>query len=128
MQRIVFGVSVAAGLAIPVVVYLASRLEHLTRSQTLLFVVGSMLGSIWEVGLILVVPRLLEAPLYTLSVETSVSTVVHLLSHSFWDRGLFLIGVLLIQGFVERPYFQLFRGRELGVLVAWAKPSQLPSN
>jgi hypothetical protein len=124
MQALVFGASIAVGLAAPLAVYWADRRGHLTRSKTQLFGVGSALGAVWEGGLLLVAPRLTEAPLYSVAVEMPFP-LVHVVSHSFWDGLLFLAGVLLVERLLEGPHFRRFRWRDLGVLVAWGQLQSL---
>ena len=124
-QTPVLGVSITIGLTLPLIVYWAYRSRYLTGVQTLLFVLGSVLGSIWETALLLVVPRLTEEQLYTVYADVSVQPVVHAVSHSFWDGGLFLVGVFSVERFTEGPHFRTFRWRELGVIVVWGQVQSL---
>lgn len=125
MQTLLFSVSIAVGFCVPLLVYGAYRMRYLTRPQTLLFGIGSGLGLIWEGALVMLVPRLTEAPLYSIGVDVSVPSPIHVMSHSFWDGLLFLAGVLLVQRFVEGPHFRAFRWREFLMLVAWGQIQSL---
>lgn len=125
IEKIAFGVSIAFGICIPLLVYGVYRQGQLTRPQVLLFAIGSLLGVVWEGALVVLVPRLTEASLYSVAVEVPVSPVIHVMSHSFWDGGLFLVGVLVVERAIEPPHFQTFRWRELGVLVAWGQIQSL---
>jgi hypothetical protein len=121
MQTLVFRVSIAVGLCIPLLVYGTFRMGYLTRPQTLLFGIGSGLGLLWEGALVILIPRLTEGPLYSIGADVSVPSIIHVMSHSFWDGLLFLAGVLLVRRFVEGPHFRTFRWHEFWLLVAWGQ-------
>lgn len=121
IERFVFLVSLAVGICLPLCVYGAYRRGLLTRGEFLLFWTGSVLGAVWEGALVLLVPQLTQAPLYSVAVEVPVSPAIHVLSHSFWDGSLFLAGVLLVERGSEPPHFRTFRWRELGILLAWGQ-------
>lgn len=121
MDTLVFSLSIAAGLSMPLLVYAGYRTDHLTRPQVLLFAIGSLLGAVWETGLVMVLPQFVEASLYSGGVEEPVHPVLHVISYSLWDGMLFLVGVLLVVRFLEGPHFRTVRWQELGLLVAWGQ-------
>jgi hypothetical protein len=121
MDTLVFGISIAIGLALPLLVYAGYRTAYLTETQVLLFGIGFVLGTVWEAGLVMVLPRFVEASLYSGGVKEPVHPVLHVISYSLWDGLLFLVGVLLVVRLLDGPHFRTVRWQELGLLVAWGQ-------
>jgi hypothetical protein len=96
MAAILLTASIVFGLCIPGAVYGMHVVGYLDRPQLSLFGIGVTLGSVWEFALVVVVPPLLEAPLYTVFAEVPIPSLIHVAVHSFSDGGLFLVGALLV--------------------------------
>ena len=51
--------------------------------------------------------------------------IVIVIMHSFWDGGLFLIGVRLVKKICPAPHFDDVKMSELAIMVAWGQLSEL---
>jgi hypothetical protein len=125
MAAILLTASIVFGLCLPGAVYGLHVVGYLDRPQLSLFGIGVTVGFVWEFALVVVVPPLLEAPLYTVFVEVPIPSLIHVAAHSFWDGGLFLAGALLVRRLLDAPHFRRFRWPELGVLVVWGQLQSL---
>ncbi|MGF1507144.1 MAG: hypothetical protein GYB64_09865 [Chloroflexi bacterium] len=115
-------VLIALGIVITVsVLYGTKVMGQFTFS---LFVLGCALGSVWEFGLH-AAQALSAEPIFRHLTEWPLPTLLQPLLHSFWDGGLFLIGVGLVVWLLPAPHFEHFRPAELLVLLGWGVGSAL---
>jgi hypothetical protein len=109
----------------PIVVYLLYRSGRIDRYVWVLFWVGFGLGLTWEVPMSVLneigpphaVAHFVRPP------PTHFSMII--LMHSFWDGGLFLLGVWLVHLICGGPVFERFKWSELVVLLIWGQASEL---
>lgn len=113
------------GSAAPVVVYLLYRSRRIGRFIWFLFWIGFGLGLCWEVPMQVLnqMGAGWEVHRYVRPPPVHFSAII--LSHSFWDGGLFLLGVWLVRRICGAPIFERFKPSELLVLIAWGQASEL---
>jgi hypothetical protein len=89
-----------------------------------LFWLGVVVGLAWEIPIFLsasfaadpIVEFIREPPLHPLFL---------MIAHTFWDGGLFLAGLALVQALSEPPVLSRFRWQELVLFTAWGQASAL---
>ena len=120
-----FVIDFAIGVAAPLAAWLLYRTGRIGRFPWALFWIGCAIGLTWEVpmqtlnaigGAWAVHGYVRPAPVPNWSIA---------IVHSFWDGGLFLIGVGLVRLVRGPAYFSQFSGAELLVLLAWGQASEL---
>ena len=89
-----------------------------------LFWLGVAIGLTWEVPIFLN-SLLAVSPIVGFIREPPLHPLVFMLAHSFWDGGLFLVGLALVRALCPHPVLASFRWRELGVLILWGQASEL---
>ncbi len=113
------------GTVTPISVYALYKTGKIDKFIWVLFWVGFGLGLTWEI------------PMSTLN-EFGDALAVHrfvrpspapfwviIIMHSFWDGGLFLLGVLCVKIVGKGPLFEKFSPRDLIALVIWGQASEL---
>ena len=120
-----YWIDFAIGGLTPLAVYGLYRSGRIDRLAWILFWIGFGLGLTWEV------------PMSTLNEFSEAHAVarfirplpthfsVLIVMHSFWDGGLFLLGVWLAHLICKPPLFTRFRACELQVLLVWGQASEL---
>jgi hypothetical protein len=109
----------------PIVVYILYRSGRIDRFVWLLFWVGFALGLTWEVPMSVLneIGPPYAVARFVRPLPTHFSMII--LMHSFWDGGLFLLGVWLVHLICGGPVFERFRWPELMVLLLWGQASEL---
>ena len=114
----------AIGAAVPICVtalYVSRRISVFTWK---LFWIGAAIGLLWEVPFS-TLDGLGIVDIFTFAAPPPAHFIVIIISHTFWDGGLFLAGVLLVNLLCPAPRFASFSGRELAVLMAWGQAQEL---
>jgi hypothetical protein len=119
-----YTLDLVVGFALPAFVHLTNRSRPDGSAVIRLFWLGVAIGLVWEVPIFLsaifatdpIVGFLREPPLHPF---------IFMAAHAFWDGGLFLAGVALVQALCAHPVLVAFRWRELGVLIVWGQLSEL---
>lgn len=116
-----FVVAVAM-VAVPFALY---RLGRIGRFEWSLFWLGFALGLTWEIPM-----QALNAAGPEWAVHGYVRPAPFpnwsiAIMHSFWDGGLFLIGVGIVRLLQGPDYFRRFSWAELAVLIVWGQASEL---
>jgi len=116
-----FGIAVAA----PLSAWLLYRMGRIGRFEWALFWLGFALGLTWEIPM---------QALNAAGPEWAVHGYVRLppapnwviaIMHSFWDGGLFLIGVGVVRLLRGPAAFTRLSGVELAALIVWGQASEL---
>ena len=103
------------------------HLRHRARADAIvlrLFWLGVAIGLTWEIPIFastIVAPNAIvgfvrEPPLHPM---------VFMVAHAFWDGGLFLVGLALVEALCAHPVLTTFRWRELAVLILWGQVSEV---
>jgi hypothetical protein len=125
LSKAYFIADLIVGFGLPVFIHLRYRgSEDEDRTVRRLFWLGVLIGLIWEVPIFLsavfashpVIVFLNEPPLHPL---------VFMVSHTLWDGGIFLFGVLLLKLMFGGGYGRQFRTSELLVFLSWGQISAL---
>jgi hypothetical protein len=113
-------------LAIVVIVGVLLATRRLDRYGLALFIVGMLLGSVWEFGFHFNGPLYRpDDPLYVHVSTWPLAPILQPALHCLWDGAIFLIGVGLVRRLLPPPYFARFRWGELLVLLIWGVGSAL---
>lgn len=123
----------AVGFVILVVVVVLYALKHINKNTWNLFWLGFVLGMLWELPMS-IANELAIVSNYALPPATFITptplqgplaVIVISVSHSFWDAGLFLLGVFFVKLFCKEPYFDRFNIKELLVLIIFGQIQEL---
>jgi len=112
------------GFSLPLVVHLRHRGAGQDRIVRQLFWLGVAIGLTWEVPIFLSA-ILAASPVVVFLHPPPLHPLWFMVSHSFWDGGLFLAGVLILRAAFGAAALQRFRWAELGVFVLWGQASEL---
>lgn len=94
--------------------------KYIAYFNWLLFWLGVLTGFIWEITLTLIdVYNIADIFFFNLQPPTHYVFIV--VSHSIWDGGLFIIGVVVIYVFLPEPHFNTCKWSELTVLILWGQ-------
>jgi hypothetical protein len=120
-----YWIDFSIGTAIPLVV-LGLRLRgRISRFVWRLFWLGTALGLTWELPLSLLNAYSATHPAARFIQPLPTHFSVLIVLHSFWDGGLFLVGVWLAAKSYPGRWFERFRLGELLVLLLWGQASEL---
>jgi hypothetical protein len=112
------------GFSLPVVVFARRKRSSRDHRVYKLFWLGAAVGLTWEVPIFLSA-TLSSTPVITFVEEPPLHPYVFLISHTLWDGGLFLAGVLLLRLVFGKDSLQRFHWSELSLLVIWGQVSAL---
>ncbi len=116
-----FSIATAALIA----VFLLYRAKVIGKYAWHLFWLGFALGLCWEAPLSLLNQYSVTHPAAKFLTPLPTHFSVLIIMHSFWDGGLFLIGVGLVYLANKARWFEKFQVRELLILIAWGQASEL---
>jgi len=119
-----FTIDLLVGFSLPAYLHLRNRSRSDAGRIIQLFWLGVAIGLTWEIPIFLsaifatdpIVGFLREPPLHP---------IVFMVAHAFWDGGLFLLGLTLVQALCARPVLAGFRWPEIAVLILWGQVSEL---
>ncbi len=120
-----YWIDFSIGTAIPLVVFALYRTGRIGRFIWYLFWVGAAVGLTWELPMSLLNEYSTTNPMVTFITPLPTHFSVIIITHSFWDGGLFLGGVWMVYKFCPEPRFDKFNIKELIVLLAWGQVSEL---
>jgi len=124
IQQYFYYIDFAIGAAVPlgvIVLYATKRISAFTWK---LFWIGTAIGLMWEVPLS-TLDGLGIVDIFIFATPPPAHFIVIIISHTFWDGGLFLAGVLLVNLLCPAPRFSSFSAREFFLLLAWGKAQEL---
>lgn len=123
MQKYFYTIDLVLGLALPVFIHLRNRTQPDGAFIIKLFWLGVGIGLTWEVPLFFSA-IFAEEPVVGFLREPPLHPLVFMVAHSFWDGGIFLVGLGLVGVVCSQPVLTSFRWRELGVLIVWGQLSE----
>ncbi|MCI4671318.1 MAG: hypothetical protein MRZ79_24470 [Bacteroidia bacterium] len=88
-----------------------------------LFWIGVWLGLSWELPLFLIGPEFSSVPPYRLLAPFPIHPQLQWICHSFWDGGLFMLGLYIIRISYGGSDFQEFKWKELVTMISWGVSS-----
>ncbi len=109
----------------PILVYVLYRTGRIDSFIWCLFWIGFALGLTWEVPMSVLNEYSETHAVARFIRPLPVNFWVLIIMHSFWDGGLFLLGVGLVYRLCGVPVFKRFRACELVVLLVWGQASEL---
>ena len=114
----------AIGAAVPVTVTALYASRRLSAFTWKLFWIGTLIGLTWEIPLS-TLDGLGIVDIFRFMTPPPAHFIVIIISHSFWDGGLFLAGIGLVTILCPVPRFETFNTRELAVLLVWGQVQEL---
>ncbi len=123
-KQLYYWFDLAIGFGTPAVLFAFYRKSKISRYIWVLFWIGVCLGITWEVPIFLM-STLSRTPLITWIRPFPVHYLWFLISHLFWDGGLFLPGVVFVYALRHAHYFSKFNFGEMIVLLVYGQVSEL---
>jgi hypothetical protein len=119
-----YAIDLFVGFSLPVYLHLRHRSRPDGAGILRLFWLGVVIGLTWEVPIFLSA-IFAQDPIVGFLREPPLHPIVFMVAHSFWDGGLFLVGLGLVQALCSPPVLAGFRWQELAVLIVWGQASEL---
>ncbi len=116
------------GIVICNVVYYLYKFEKIDKYYWYLFWIGVILGVLWEVPLTIANEISPIPPASFISpppLPSPFSSILIIITHSFWDGGLFLLGVWFIKLICKKPILEKFKPSELIIFLIYGQISTL---
>jgi hypothetical protein len=113
------------GGAMPIAAFILYRFGRIDKFQLCLFWIGVALGLTWEVPMSCLTTFSKSIPVHYFVRPMPVNFIVWIILHSFWDGGLFVLGVWIVKWICRDPHFERFRPCELAALLLWGQASEL---
>ena len=116
------------GVLICLMIYILYRIDFLDKFYWNLFWVGFFLGLSWELPMSLANVMDIYPParyITPVPLPEPFSFLVMAITASFWDGGLFLLGVLFVNLLCKKPYFDKFKMCEFSILIVYGQVSEL---
>lgn len=119
-----YWIDFSLGIIILVIVSILYLTHRIDRYSWHLYWVGFFLGLCWELPMS-IANEYGEYPPASFITPLPTHFMVIVITHSFWDGGLFLVGVWLVRKLCAEPQFVQFKWKELAVLLVWGQLSEL---
>ncbi|MGF1506927.1 MAG: c-type cytochrome [Anaerolineae bacterium] len=114
-----FWLDIVGGLAIPIGLIAARRLDRLDEPLYRVFWLGGAFGLVWETAAHVVDIWFWREQLVVHLAEWPLPMIMMPLIHALWDGLLFTAGVFIVQRVTPAPHFQGWRWDEWGILAVW---------
>jgi len=124
MSNLYYIADIAIAISIPLFFYINYKRGSFSLAIWKLFWVGFIIGLTWEFTFFFIGPEFSDDPAFTLIREFPLPPILQPTLHTFWDGGLFMIGVWLVFRLCKPPQLTRFRRQELGVLLAWGQAQE----
>jgi len=113
-----FTIDIAVAASIPVTLLILRRKRLVSPIIWTFFWLGVAIGAVWEFGFHFTGPEYSDTPSYTQGARFPFHPFLQPICHSFWDAGIFLVGVFLVHKFRRSPW-QGFNPSELSTFLTW---------
>jgi hypothetical protein len=120
-----YWIDFAIGTSMLIVVFSLYKTKVVSRYIWRLFWLGFGLGLCWEVPLSVLNAYSKTCPPARFITPLPTHFSVLIVEHSFWDGGLFLIGVFLLYLLDRKSWFSKFSLKELLLFMLWGQLSEL---
>lgn len=125
LSKAYFIADLIVGFGLPIYVHLRYRgPEEEDRIVRRLFWLGVLIGLTWEVPIFLSA-AFSSRPVIVFLNEPPLHPLVFMVSHTLWDGGLFLVGLLLLRSAFGGGFARRFRMVELLLFLLWGQVSAL---
>ncbi len=111
------------GFLLPAYVHFGNRSRPDAGRIIQLFWLGVAIGLTWEIPIFLSA-IFASDPIVGFLREPPLDPFVFMVAHSFWDGGLFLLGLTFVGALCAHPVLARFRWPELAVLILWGQVSE----
>jgi hypothetical protein len=125
MKKVFHALDLIIGISIMILVVSLILLQRIDSFHLTLFIIGCLVGTLWELPLHFAGPRYSDNPIYTAITPFPLTPVLQPLLHCIWDGAIFMIGVWLVEQATPGPNFEQFQWGELLVLIAWGISSAI---
>lgn len=125
MSELFYILDLVIGFTAPTLVFILYRTKKISKFSWCIFWVGAVIGLTWEI------------PMFVGSYDTTffitLETInpypfhysIYLISHTFWDGGLFLIGYWLVLLISKTPQFDSFDIKEFLILIIFGQIQEI---
>jgi len=112
------------GFGSPILLIVLIRFNMRPARDWRLFGLGALIGLTWEAPMFLL-SKLTEYPVVAWMREPPVHYLIYLVSHTFWDGAIFLVGVWAVTLVCAKPVLTRFSWKELGILLLWGQATAI---
>lgn len=112
------------GFGLPIVILMLYKTNRISLYIWKLFWIGVLLGLFWELP-IFVLSKVSNTSIIIWVRELPLHYAFFLASHSLWDGGIFLLGVLIVYLLKKDQYFTKFNWVELIIFIVYGQVSAL---
>ncbi|MCA9912946.1 MAG: hypothetical protein KC496_06340 [Anaerolineae bacterium] len=120
-----YSVDVLSSIGIVASILMLWLMGRLSTTLLRLFVVGCLIGTLWEFPLHFLGPEYSDNPIYIQLTEFPLLPILQPALHCLWDGAIFLVGIGLVWRPTPAPHFSRFRWDELAVLMLWGLGSAI---
>ena len=116
------------GVLICLIVYSLYKLKYIDKFFWHLFWVGFFLGLCWELPMSIANEVSIYPParfITPVPIPSPLSVVIIAITHSFWNGGLFLLGVWFVCLICRKSHFDKFKTCEFSTLIIYGQISEL---
>ena len=125
LQDYFFYLDLLIGFTAPIIVLILYKFKKINKISWLVFWIGAAIGLTWEI------------PMFVGSYENTffvtLRTIrpypfhysIYMISHTFWDGGLFLIGYWLVLLISKEPQFKTFSIKELLITILYGQIQEI---
>ncbi len=124
LHRYFYCIDFTVGATFPTAVVILYLLKRIPPFTWRMFWAGTAIGLLWEVPFS-TLDGLGIVNIFAFATPPPAHFAAIIVSHSFWDGGLFLAGLALVHLVSRGPVFGSFSARELAVLMAWGQIQEL---
>ena len=119
-QAAFYWLDMAIAIGFVVIAIISYKYQLINKLTFILFWIGVAIGLTFEIPIFLITEIGLY-PMLQYLITPPYPFYITIILHSFWDGGLFLIGIMLIYRFCEAPHFEKFNIKELLLLMIWGQ-------
>ena len=124
LQAIFYQLDLLIGFGAPILVYILYRINKISKLSLCIFWMGAAIGLTFEIpmfvgsyeGFFITIETIRPYPFHY---------IVFMISHTFWDGGLFLIGYWLVILLCKSPNFDKFKIKELVILIVYGQIQEI---
>lgn len=107
-----------------IVVMISYITKKMGKTTWIYYWIGCLIGLLWELPMSLANEYGTYPPAHFLT-PMPTPFIVIVITHCWWDGGLFLVGVFLVKKILAPPHFTKFSGYELIIMILWGQISEL---
>ncbi len=119
MTKLFHALDLIIVIIIVIVVVALAAMQQISTFHLSLFLVGCLVGTLWEFPLHFGGPRYSRNPIFTSLSQFPLPAILQPALHCIWDGALFMVGVWLAEQVTPVPHFDQFRWQAVLALLVW---------